>query len=101
MLAQEIIRIKRDGGALQRAHIDAFVAGLVDGAWSEGQAAAMAMAVFLKGLSKDETVALTLAMAHSSRRCRHWGPGAHPLSSHTSRGTMPTGRTNAGPWLSG
>jgi thymidine phosphorylase len=65
MLAQEIIRIKRDGGMLQRAHIEAFVAGLVDGSWSEGQAAAMAMAVFLKGLSKDETVALTLAMKHS------------------------------------
>ncbi len=65
MLAQEIIRIKRDGGTLSRAHFDAFVAGLVDGSWSEGQAAAMAMAVFLKGLSKGETVALTRAMQHS------------------------------------
>ena len=65
MLAQEIIRIKRDGGTLQGAQIDAFVCGLVDGSWSEGQAAAMAMAVFLNGLSKDETVALTLAMTHS------------------------------------
>jgi thymidine phosphorylase len=65
MLAQEIIRIKRDGGSLRPAHVDAFVAGLVDGSWSEGQAAAMAMAVFLKGLSKDETVALTLAMKDS------------------------------------
>jgi thymidine phosphorylase len=65
MLAQEIIRIKRDGGALQRVHVEAFVAGLVDGSWSEGQAAAMAMAIFLKGLSKDETVALTLAMKQS------------------------------------
>ena len=51
MLAQEIIRIKRDGGTLQRAQIDAFVSGLVDGAWSEGQAAAIAMAVFLQGMS--------------------------------------------------
>ena len=57
MLAQEIIRIKRDGGCLQRAHIDAFVAGLVDGSWSEGQAAAMAMAMFLQGMASDETVA--------------------------------------------
>jgi thymidine phosphorylase len=65
MLAQEIIRIKRDGGTLRPAQVDAFVAGLVDGSWSEGQAAAMAMAVFLKGLSKDETVALTLAMKDS------------------------------------
>jgi len=65
MLAQEIIRIKRDGQTLARAHIDAFVRGLVDGSWSEGQAAALAMAMFLKGMNRAETVDLTLAMTHS------------------------------------
>jgi thymidine phosphorylase len=65
MLAQEIIRIKRDGGALDGVQIGAFVTGLVDGSWSEGQAAAMAMAMFLEGLSRDETVALTMAMTRS------------------------------------
>jgi thymidine phosphorylase len=65
MLAQEIIRIKRDGQTLARAHIDAFMRGLVDGSWSEGQAAALAMAMFLKGMSRAETVDLTLAMTHS------------------------------------
>jgi len=67
MLAQEIIRIKRDGHSLARAHIDAFVRGLVDGSWSEGQAAALAMAMFLKGMSRAETVNLTQAMTHSGR----------------------------------
>ena len=65
MLAQEIIRTKRDGAALSRTQIDAFVQGLVDASWSEGQAAAMAMAIFMKGLSRDETVALTQAMTRS------------------------------------
>jgi len=65
MLAQEIIRIKRDGHTLARPHIDSFVTGLVDGSWSEGQAAALAMAMFLKGMARDETVALTQAMTHS------------------------------------
>jgi len=65
MLAQEIIRIKRDGGVLNEAQIGAFVSGLVDGSWSEGQAAAMAMASFLRGLDTAETVALTRAMTHS------------------------------------
>ncbi len=65
MLAQEIIRVKRDGGVLDEAQIAAFVTGLVDGGWSEGQAAALAMAIFLKGLSTPETVALTRAMTHS------------------------------------
>jgi thymidine phosphorylase len=67
MLAQEIIRIKRDGGTLVPAHIDHFVRGLVDESWSEGQAAALAMAMFLQGMSPDETVALTRAMTHSGR----------------------------------
>jgi len=65
MLAQEIIRRKRDGQVLECAQIDAFVNGLVDGSWSEAQAAAMAMALFLNGLSDAETVALTHAMTHS------------------------------------
>ena len=67
MLAQEIIRIKRDGRTLDSAHIDSFVTGLVDASWSEGQAAALAMAMFLNGMSRDETVALTQAMMHSGR----------------------------------
>nr|WP_198674635.1 thymidine phosphorylase [Rhodoferax ferrireducens] len=65
MLAQEIIRHKRDGHSLQRAQIDAFVRGLVDGSWSEGQAAALAMAMFLKGMSSAETIDLTQAMTQS------------------------------------
>ncbi len=65
MLAQEIIRHKRDRGALSGAQIDAFVRGLVDGSWSEGQAAALAMAICLNGLSGAETVALTQAMTRS------------------------------------
>ena len=59
MLAQEIIRIKRDGRTLERADIEHFVRGLVDGSWSEGQAAALAMAMFLRGMSRNETVNLT------------------------------------------
>ncbi|MEP7098908.1 MAG: thymidine phosphorylase [Burkholderiales bacterium] len=65
MLAQEVIRHKRDGRVLDRAQVDAFVGGLVDHSWSESQAAAMAMAIFLNGLSSTETVALTHAMTHS------------------------------------
>jgi thymidine phosphorylase len=65
MLAQEIIRSKRDGQALDAAQVDAFVGGLVDASWSDAQCAAMAMAIFLQGCSTTETVALTRAMTHS------------------------------------
>jgi thymidine phosphorylase len=65
MLAQELIRIKRDGGVLPAADIAAFVRGLTDGSVSEAQVSAMAMAVFFRGLERSETVALTLAMRDS------------------------------------
>ncbi len=68
MLAQEIIRIKRDGAALDSEQIGQFVRGLTDGAWSEGQVAALAMAIFLRGMSRAETVALTQAMRDSGER---------------------------------
>ncbi len=65
MLAQEIIRCKRDGHALGVAQIEAFVRGLVDASWSDAQSAAMAMAIFLQGFTTVETVALTRAMTDS------------------------------------
>ena len=65
MIPQEIIRRKRDGEVLTADEISAFIAGLSKGNISEGQAAAFAMAVFFRGMSRDETVALTLAMRDS------------------------------------
>ena len=65
MLPQEIVRKKRDGQPLSKADIAAFVTGLSKGSFSEGQVAALAMAVFLNGMERDEAVALTLAMRDS------------------------------------
>src|SRR5271157_3677699 len=64
-LPQEIIRAKRDGHALSEAEIGEFIAGLTSGEVTEGQAAAFAMAVFFRGMSLDERVALTRAMTRS------------------------------------
>jgi thymidine phosphorylase len=86
MLAQEIIRTKRDGRALSTSQIDQFVKGLVDGSWSEGQIAALGMAVFLRGMGRDECVALTHAMMHSGR-VMHWRDMPGPvLDKHSSGG---------------
>ncbi len=65
MLPQEIIRRKRDDQRLTADEIAAFIAGLTAGAVSDSQAAAFAMAVFFNGMSRDEAVALTLAMRDS------------------------------------
>ena len=65
IIPQEIIRAKRDDRPLAAADVDRFVAGIVDGSVTEGQAAAFAMAVFFRGMSRDECVALTTAMMRS------------------------------------
>lgn len=65
MLPQEIIRKKRDGVALTAEEIRFFVQGITDGGVSEGQIAALAMAVFFNDMSVDERVAFTLAMRDS------------------------------------
>jgi thymidine phosphorylase len=65
ILPQEIIRLKRDGEALSAGEIGEFIAGLVSGAVTEGQAAAFAMAVYFRGMTLDERVALTRAMTQS------------------------------------
>ncbi|MEX3011037.1 thymidine phosphorylase [Hoeflea sp. TYP-13] len=64
-LPQEVIRRKRDGHALETGEIADFVRGITDHSVSEGQIAALAMAVFFNGMSRDEAVALTRAMRDS------------------------------------
>jgi thymidine phosphorylase len=64
-LPQEIIRRKRDGARLSAEEIRFMVDGLTRGAVTEGQVAAFAMAVFFRGMDRDERVALTLAMRDS------------------------------------
>lgn len=65
MLAQEIIRKKRDNRHLSDEEIDFMVKGLTDGSISEGQISAFAMAVFFNGMPMDECVALTRGMVNS------------------------------------
>lgn len=65
LLPQEIIRRKRDGAALSADEIRFMVRGLTDGSVGEGQVAAFAMATFFRGMTRDERVALTLAMRDS------------------------------------
>ncbi len=66
-LNQEIIRKKRDGGALSAEEIQFFVRGITDGSVTEGQIAALAMAVFFNDMNMDERVAFTLAMRDSGQ----------------------------------
>ena len=65
MLFTDVIRRKRDGGALTDSDIQCFVDGLADNSLPAEQVSALAMAIFLNSMSFDEAGRLTLAMAAS------------------------------------
>jgi thymidine phosphorylase len=88
VLPQEVIRRKRDGHPLSDEEIAAFVRGISDSSISEGQVAAFAMAVFFRGMTRPEVVALTLAMRDSGTVLDWSGadlPGP-PLDKHSTGG---------------
>ena len=64
----DLIRTKRDGGALSREEIEYFVAGVTSGAWPDYQISALLMAVVLRDMSAEETSWLTDAMVRSGVR---------------------------------
>jgi len=68
MRAVNILRRKRDGHALDGSEIDAFVQGVASGEWPEYQAAALLMAIVLRGMNAEETAHLTRAMVESGSR---------------------------------
>lgn len=63
-----LIERKRDGGELSEAEIRGVVEGFTRGEIPEYQMAALAMAVFFRGLSFDETMWLTRAMMDSGQQ---------------------------------
>lgn len=86
LLPQEIIRRKRDGDVLSADEIAAFVEGLSNETISEGQVAAFAMAVFFRGMTPDEIVALTLAMRDSGDVLSWAGVGKPIADKHSTGG---------------
>ena len=86
MLAQEIIRRKRNHEALSAAEIKEFIDGLSNGKVADAQVAAMTMAIFLNGLNADETVALTLAMRDSGNVLNWQGFDKPIVDKHSSGG---------------
>lgn len=65
MRMYDIIKKKRDGLELTKEEIEFFINGYTDGSIPDYQASALCMAIYYKGMTADETVALTLAMANS------------------------------------
>jgi len=61
----EMIAFKRDGGALEATELEALIQGFVTGEVADYQMTALAMAIFFRGMTAEETAALTLAMRDS------------------------------------
>jgi thymidine phosphorylase len=82
MLPQEIIRKKRDGHTLSDGEISAFIAGLTNGDVTDAQAAAFAMAVFFRGMTMAERVALTKSMMISGHQLQWNDKSASAFDTH-------------------
>jgi pyrimidine-nucleoside phosphorylase len=65
MRAVDLIEKKRDGGALTRAEIRFIVEGYTAGEVADYQVAALLMAIFLRGMTDAEAIALTEEMLYS------------------------------------
>ena len=65
MLPQELIRKKRDKKELTAEEISFFIKGVTDKSIADCQTAALTMAIYLNGFSKNETTALTMSMRDS------------------------------------
>ena len=65
MRIYDLIAKKRDGGTHSREELEAIVNGFVSGEVADYQMAAWMMAVYLRGMTDEETAELTDVMAHS------------------------------------
>jgi thymidine phosphorylase len=64
----DLIHTKRDGGALSTAQIDWLIDAYTRGYVGDEQMAAMTMAIFIRGMGRDEIRDLTMAMVASGER---------------------------------
>ncbi|MBQ7666762.1 MAG: thymidine phosphorylase [Kiritimatiellae bacterium] len=83
---QWIIERKRDGQAVAEADLRELVARFTDGRLPEYQMAAFAMAVFFRGMTSAETLALTDAMRFSGDSLDWGGIGAPTADKHSTGG---------------
>jgi thymidine phosphorylase len=84
---KELIRAKRDGATLSGVQLRRLAGGIADGGLSDAQVAALAMAIFFRGLDPaQELPAFTLAMRDSGRVMSWDGLDLPVLDKHSTGG---------------
>ena len=96
---RDLIRRKRDGGALDPDAIRRWIRGVVTGDVPDYQSAALLMAVVLRGMTREETVALTEAMLHSGRVLDWSQLGRPTVDKHSTGGVGDKISIALAPWV--
>jgi pyrimidine-nucleoside phosphorylase len=86
MLAHRLIERKRDGGRVEPGEWRALALAYASGHIPDYQMAAFLMAIYLKGLDRAETVALTQAMLDSGSRLDLASLGVPRIDKHSTGG---------------
>lgn len=86
MVPQWIIEKKRDGHVLSETEIRDFINGYTDGSIPDYQMAAMAMAIYLKGMTPEEVAVLTDAMMHTGTIVDTSSVGLPTVDKHSTGG---------------
>ena len=84
--AVDLIHTKRDRGELSEAQINWLIDAYTRGYVGDEQMAAMTMAIFLNGMSRNEIRALTMAMLASGERMTFDGLGKPTTDKHSTGG---------------
>jgi thymidine phosphorylase len=88
MHVPELIRRKREGHELTEEEVHHIVRGIADGSVSDAQIGALAMAIVLRGMSREERIALTAAKTRSGE-VLDWSDAGLPgpaLDKHSTGG---------------
>ena len=86
MRMYDLIMKKRNGESLSKEEIQYMVEGFTKGDIPDYQMSAMMMAIYFQGMNEEETVELTMAMAHSGEMLDLSGIEGRKVDKHSTGG---------------